>query len=387
MKSRPVRVLYFESGEYGGSVGQLAHLLEGLSARGFEVSFVSQFRTTGPADLFSVKGIAASYCLDVPPGTRPEIARHTLGLLHPTAFGVRFLAVSTWAILRGRPDVVCLNSGLENLIPALVAARLLHVPTVCHIRITAPFTRYERAFLPLVHLFVPVSKYGAEFARREGVPPARIRHIYDAFSLRQFDEQSGEQVAFAFQEDCVYLVQVGALSQRKRPALAIDAFEIAQAKCPTLRLILAGDGPLRSELQESIARRGLQEKVHLIGNCRQIPALLSRCQIGLLVSKDEGLPLCVLEYMAAGLPTVTSGLPMLSEAVEDGTTGLIATQDSPRNLADLLVALSESEELRRRFGAAGRARIEEGRFGPDRFWREMYDMLVRVAGREVVGAG
>src|SRR5205814_6501455 len=85
-----------------------------------------------------------------------------------------------------------------------------------------------------------------------------------------------------------------------------------------------------------------------------------------LSSRSEGLPMSVLEGMAAGLPVVASDVGGVAEAVADGETGLLVPAGDPTALARALEQLLQDVELRRRLGARGRERARE-RFDVDRF--------------------
>jgi glycosyltransferase involved in cell wall biosynthesis len=181
-------------------------------------------------------------------------------------------------------------------------------------------------------------------------------------------------------EGPVYICQVGSLISRKRPRLAVDAFEIAHSQFPNLRLILAGEGPLNSELAALVRGRGLGADVLLVGPRPDIPALLRSCHVGLLLSEHEGLPNSLLEYMASSLPTVVVRLPFIHELIQDGHNGSVVDDPTAQRIADAILTFARSAAYRRQMGKAARETIEAEAFDVDREARNVEALLTRIVG-------
>ena len=168
---------------------------------------------------------------------------------------------------------------------------------------------------------------------------------------------------------------------KQTPALRIEHQQVGSDRGGRLgnaRDVLAGDGPMRTEREELIARRALVDCVYLVGYCSQIPAILRKCHVGLLVSRSEGHPGCVMEYMAAGLPVVTWAMPGISEVVADREAGFVLKDATPEAIAGTLVQLCQSPELRKKMGQAGRCSVADGRFCPNSYTLRVLDMLTEV---------
>lgn len=253
---------------------------------------------------------------------------------------------------------------------------------VCHLRGAQKLSSWEKLFLKRVARFIVLTKCGGQFYETQGIPKQCLQQLYNPINLTQFDVRAAApfDLPFPFDADSVYAIQIGALKPPKRPDLAIDAVARARSQCPNLKLILAGDGSMREELEKMISDRGLRDAVYLIGFCSQVPALLSRCHIGLLVSRSdyEGLGNVILESMAARLPIVTWNSTVMTEIVHDGKTGLIAPDDSAEAISTTLVTLCRSAELRRCLGEAGRNHVESECFNPAAHIRKLDALLADV---------
>jgi len=177
---------------------------------------------------------------------------------------------------------------------------------------------------------------------------------------------------------------VGHLTAQKRPDRAVemlaavaaradDADDPHAAPCP--HLVIAGDGPMRADVEREAERRGLTDRVHLLGSRADVPHLLAGIDVFVLTSDDEGLPGVLIEAAMAGCAIVTVPVGGVREIVDDGTTGVVAASVGTGALTDAVVTLLGDPAARRRLGDAARA--ASGRFGSEAAARE-YD--ARLAG-------
>jgi glycosyltransferase involved in cell wall biosynthesis len=167
--------------------------------------------------------------------------------------------------------------------------------------------------------------------------------------------------------DLLFL-QLGNLKPQKDPVSFARAAALAGRELGRARFWIAGDGPLRSEV-EAVAREGkLGSRFRVLGWRRDVHDLLAAADVLVLSSRFEGLPLAVLRGMAAGLPVVATAVNGTAEAVKEGVTGRLLPAGDVAGLAAALVELGRSPRMRRRMGIAGRA--ASARFGVDRFSRD-----------------
>jgi glycosyltransferase involved in cell wall biosynthesis len=139
----------------------------------------------------------------------------------------------------------------------------------------------------------------------------------------------------------------------------------------SFRALVVGEGP------QAVYLQGI-EGVDLLGERDDVPALLARADLFVLSSRSEGMPISVLEAMAAGLPVVASAVGGIPEIVIDGETGILVPPGNVEALAAALSALLADPEERRRLGEAGRRRAG-ALFDLPRFRRahvELYERLL-----------
>jgi glycosyltransferase involved in cell wall biosynthesis len=142
---------------------------------------------------------------------------------------------------------------------------------------------------------------------------------------------------------------------------------------PQTQFVFAGDGEARPVFQEQVARLEMQSNFKFLGRRGDIPDVLACCDIAVLPSRAEGLPNAVLEYMAAGLPTIASRVGGNAELIEDGVTGLLFPTENSEALAAALLRLLGDPELAQRMAGSGQ-KIAVENYSFERLIREV-DML------------
>ena len=172
---------------------------------------------------------------------------------------------------------------------------------------------------------------------------------------------------------------VGRLDRQKDPLLLIDAFKRASALAPNLRLLVVGDGALRTQVEERIESAGLSGRVSLLGAQppARIASLLSASDLFVLSSAYEGMPIAVLEALAAGLPVVSTDVGEVRLVIKDGVNGAISRAPTPESIADAIASVLANIDLLR--GAPCTDSVRE--FGPEAVLGRIYRHHRRQAGR------
>ena len=191
-------------------------------------------------------------------------------------------------------------------------------------------------------------------------------------------EWSGEPAA----QEGPYLLFVGRLRIRKGVEVLLQALTEALPSCPDLRLLVVGSGERREVLDRAVRELGLDAHVRMLGrrDAWGVAALLRRCRALVVPSTYEGMPLVILEAMAAAAPVIASRVSGIPEVVVDGETGWLVSPERPTELSEALrQAWHQSEEARRR-GLAGARRLDQ-HYRPQHATRAWLDTVERVRAR------
>lgn len=147
---------------------------------------------------------------------------------------------------------------------------------------------------------------------------------------------------------------------RLQPEKGVANFLKAAARVipcvPETQFIVAGDGPLREELETLVRRLGLERNIHFLGFRSDARSLTGLLDVLAVSSLTEGAPLVVLEAMGAGVPVVASAVGGIPDQVRHGREGLLVPPGDPAALGDALLELLQDPNLVRRMGEAGRRR-------------------------------
>lgn len=220
----------------------------------------------------------------------------------------------------------------------------------------------------------------AQLRNEEGVPANRLGLIYngiDTHAFLQRTEVSDLRAKLGLAPAMLALIVVANLIAYKGHTDLLRALALTQARLPSdWRLFIVGrDDGIGAELRAQAVAAGLEENVVFLGERKDVPALLSVCDIGLSCSHEEGFSNAVLEGMAAGLAMIVTDVGGNPEAVGDCEAGLIVPARDPQQLAEAIVRLSNDAVLRAQLGAAGRRRVAE-HFTLEQC-AERYDILYR----------
>jgi glycosyltransferase involved in cell wall biosynthesis len=203
-----------------------------------------------------------------------------------------------------------------------------------------------------------------------GIRRAKVTHIANGIDTTAFRVARDRPIARPLLGDFAppgtrVVVNVARLDKVKDHAGLIAAFKLLQrddVPATDCRLVIAGEGPLRGALERQIAELDLTRVVRLLGDRGDIAELLAESDVFALSSIAEGMPVTLLEAMAAGLPVAATDVGDVASVVADGVTGTLVPAHDPPALAAALGSYLADENRRRAHGDAARTRAME-RFG------------------------
>lgn len=296
--------------------------------------------------------------------------------LRVPGLGVSLAAVSELrAILRGwDPHVVQFSGGelLKHVVPAAAGCpgHLVYrrIGSAVERDFHAARRLLFRSLLGRVSAVVAV----AEEVRREtvemfGLPAARVVMISggrDPASLVPARARPAVRAELGIPDDAPVLLWVGALTWEKDPLAAVELLGRVRRQRPDARLVLSGDGPLRSRLSGAVRAVDLDGSVRLLGSRADVPDLLGAADVLVLTSRTEGIPGSLIEAGMAGLPSVSYDLVGVPEVVVHGRTGLLAPAGNVDALAAAVLRVLDDPAEARRLGKEARARCT-ARFAMD----------------------
>lgn len=208
-----------------------------------------------------------------------------------------------------------------------------------------------------VTMVAPSQAVRERMIRRDGLRPHRVVVVPNG--VETFAPTSGRRLRaeLGIDPEAFVVGSVGGLRRIKRFDVLIDAAATIrhQVGLP-IHVLIAGDGPERPRLEAQIAAHGLEHEVRLLGARDDVPDVLAALDVAVNCSDSEACPLSVLEYMAAGLPTLATAVGGTPELVDHEQHGLLVPPATPSALARAIVALRDDPDARRRMGAAARHR-------------------------------
>ncbi len=372
VKSEKVKILHvLDSLGVGGMERVVIDVVNGLDQSQFEQTVCCLSRE-GEAARFLRSG---TRCLDLGKGERAD----------------RLMPLKIARIIREEaPDIIHTQSwsGVDAAIAKLMTrgSRLVHSEhgrNHPHIH-SEPLKRRvaRRCLYRLADAVFAISDEVRDYYCREtGFPRQRMLVIPNGIDLERIDvaDRNDVREELGISASDFVIGTVARLDATKDTITLARAFAKLYSSRPAskLKLLIVGDGDQRSTIEEFVVSRGLNGAVILTGIRHDAAQLLTAMNIFALSSLSEGMPITVLEAMAARLPVVATRVGALPQLVEEGVTGFLVEPKDDGSLAERLGRFCLNRELRRQFGASARRKVER-EYSLDLMLRRYADLYLSV---------
>lgn len=290
-----------------------------------------------------------------------------------------------WRVVRRlckaeKPDIVHSHGYRPDIVDSM-AARSIGIKTVTTVHgFTGGGLRNrlnERLQVRSLRRFagvVAVSQHMTERLRRAGVPGSRIHVIPNAYDRsRPLIERSLARERLGQTVDGEFLVGwVGRLSREKGPDVLIDALSRLSGK--GVRVVMIGDGPERRAIEARASALGIGDMIRWLGSVADAGALFPAFDAFVLSSRTEGIPVVLLEAMAAGVPIIATSAGGVPEMLSESEARLVPVEN-PEALAAAMTDVRMNRAAAQVRAVAARSRLD--RDFAFEAWVRRYDRLYR----------
>lgn len=326
---------------WGGGEQQTAYLTQGLIAHGHRV-----YLAVPPASPLydSLQSSHDLTCFTVPLRGEWDLAsawrlsrvvlRNDIDIIHAHTGHAHTLA--------------CLSRQIAGRGRVIVSRRVAFPPR------GNPFSRIKYRW---PDRYIAISNCVSQALKGFGVPEEKLGVVYSGIDTQRFEEAPLPRAYLAVPDGVPLLGAIGSLVEAKDHATLLSAMRIVAETEPLVYLAIAGEGPLRSEIEEQIVRYGLHENVKLFGHREDIPRLLASLDVFIMSSVSEGLGTSVLDALATGLPIVATAAGGIPEMIHDGDTGILVPTRDPQALADGILRMLRNGEAARKMAERGKEMV------------------------------
>lgn len=288
-----------------------------------------------------------------------------------------------------KPDVVHTHN-TAAFIDGGLGAVMSRTPVLVHTDHARSFPdklRYmvaERVMSTAADWVVGVSDHTVRNLRRyEWIPRRKLVTVTNGIDGDRYTapvDAAAKRRELGIRPDAPVLGFAARLTEQKGLTYLLRAMAMLVNEFPTLTLLVAGDGPLRGDLEREAASLGLDGNVRFLGVRHDVPELLQTFDVCVLPSLWEGLPMVVLEAMASGCPLVATLVGGVSTAIRHGETGMLVEAGDISSLASALRAVLTDGALRARLAENGR-RAFQMRFTARAMARQYESLYLKALGK------
>ena len=238
------------------------------------------------------------------------------------------------------------------------------------------YNHLDRMALKKFNALAAVSDKVAQRLLAFGVPAEKIKTIANGIDVKAFER--AEPLALLHAEGSTVVGVVARLDLQKGFEYLLQAARQLCKTFPRLKIVIVGEGPDRSAIEERVEQYGLQSNVILAGQQSNMPAVYAAMDIFVLPSLNEGLPMTVLEAMAASKPVIATRVGAIPSVLKDGETGLLVEPGDSEGLQNAIASLLDDPERGRLMGDQAHAWVSSNYTAAAMAlkYREMYEEVL-----------
>ncbi len=390
----PVTIGYYDEGEHRAGTGRyLAEVIGGLDRKKFSPVFFAPKPRTWHNDLRELHieivypaGTAGETVRSVPVPTVGDRQADTGTAQSGSAGRLRLPAGIAWsagllreiqaarALFSQRP-VDLLHSNNTGAEPTPIAAKRAGITRIVGTLHVLPsydlhnqrggwhFRKLEIASMGALHRIIGCCEAACrEWQTRCSIEPTKLLTIHNGIDPDRVTRRQSKSLARRVANlpgEAFLIGAVGNLHEYKGYEFLLRALPMLRESVPHAHLVIAGTGPLETELKALALSLGVAESVTFLGFCSDIRSVLESLDIYSQASLVEAFPMAILEACAIGLPVVATAVGGVPEAILEGKTGFLIPARDPHALAAAFTVLARNPQRREQMGEAGQCRVRQ----------------------------
>lgn len=349
---------------------RILHLIPSFHLGGSEkqaIALIKMLIEDGSFDVLAAtlnsEGVLRAGFNSIFPGEIPEYkltSFHDLNFLKQVRNFARFLKENRIDLLHTH-DFYSNVFGMSSAVLARTPSRIASKRESGGLRTNAQDIVEKMAFSRADAVLVNSKSVMDHLAGRK-IPTNKLHLVYNGTDVSSFEKIGGERTTGMYglpsDENIRFVTLVANLRHAvKNVPMLLRVAKRVTGTYPNAHFIIAGEGELAGKLKTMAEELGVADRVHFIGRCDDVPALLAASYACVLTSDAEGFSNSLIEYMAAGKPVVATAVGGAAEVMRDGVTGFLCAPDNDEAMAKYLCDLLSDEGKAKKMGESGKRTV------------------------------
>ena len=277
-----------------------------------------------------------------------------------------------------------------------IAARMAKVPGIVHtahniyVKRRTKYHLINRILSSFTDRIIAVSEAVKEsLVRYDRIKRKKIQVIYNGIDLSKFDGPSTQyevRAELGIQPDEYVIGVIARLEEQKGHRYLLEALSNIPEHLASLKILIVGDGQLRSALEAETKKKGLSSNVFFLGTRKPIAPILRALDLFLLPSLWEGFSMAILEAMAAGIPVVATRVGGAGEVITSGQDGLLIPPGDAQSLAEVIKDALRHRTKYLEMARIGRERVRQN-FSQEKHMEALQALYLQILAEKGIGPG